>query len=108
MTKHSRKRARMSKTLVKALKMACCKGNEWAAKTIEERQSDWQRNYRITMTPQLHKAQFQEASELVKRQQSIEKRTRQEMAREDTVARNLRKQRKREEARRKVACGWGW
>ena len=108
MTKQSRKRARVSKTLLKALKLACCKGNEWAAKTIEERQCDWRRNYRITMTPRLQKAQFQEASELVKRQLRVEKRTRQEMAREDSLAKTLRKQRKREEARRKVSYGWGW
>ena len=98
-----KKRSHISKGLLKALQIvACPQGEAWSRKTIKQRELQWQKTYRLTTMPKLQKEKFQEASVLLKQQVEVEKRTRHAMSREDRLAKTLRKNRKREQARRKV------
>ena len=96
------KRSRISKKMKGFLQKACKFGTQWNNKTIDQRVEDWEKNYVLVTLPKLQREMRAEASVQVKKAMAAETRARRGMCREDMLARNLRKQRKRQQARRKV------
>ena len=85
-----------------SLQRACEYGTLWNSRTIDQRVKEWEKNYLLVTTPKLQKDMKAEAAVLVKKAMAAETRARRGMCREDVLARNLRKHRKRQQARRKV------
>ena len=96
------KRGRISKKMKGSLQRACKFGTQWNNRTIDQRVKKWEKNYLLVTTPLLQKEKYAEAAVLVKEEIAAEKRERDEMCREDSLARKLRKHRKGQQARRKV------
>ena len=85
-----------------SLQIACKFGTQWNNRTIDQRVKEWEKDYLLVTTPKLQKDMKAEAAVLVKKAMLAETRARRGMCREDILARNLRKHRKRQQARRKV------
>ena len=96
------KRSRISEKMKDSLQIACKFGTQWNNRTIDQRVKEWEKDYLLVTTPKLQKDMKAEAAVLVKKAMLAETRARRGMCREDILARNLRKHRKRQQARRKV------